>query len=55
MLRGFYQYFALHHCERKLSSRSRYEEILRQWKACPATPWSTTPAELGAVRQRLVV
>jgi group II intron reverse transcriptase/maturase len=30
MLRGFYQYFALHHCERKLSW-IRYE-ILRQWK-----------------------
>lgn len=30
MLRGFYQYFALHHCERKLS-RIRHE-ILRQWK-----------------------
>ena len=30
MLRGFYQYFALHHCERKLSL-IRYE-ILRQWK-----------------------
>ena len=30
MLRGFYQYFALHHCERKLSW-IRYE-ILQQWK-----------------------
>lgn len=30
MLRGFYQYFALHHCERKLRW-IRYE-ILRQWK-----------------------
>jgi RNA-directed DNA polymerase len=30
MLRGFYQYFALHHCERKLSWIRH--EILRQWK-----------------------
>jgi len=30
MLRGFYQYFALHHCSRKLSW-IRYE-VLRQWK-----------------------
>jgi RNA-directed DNA polymerase len=30
MLRGFYQYFALHHCERKLSW-IRFK-ILRQWK-----------------------
>lgn len=30
MLRGFYQYFALHHCSRKLSWIRL--EILRQWK-----------------------
>jgi hypothetical protein len=30
MLRGFYQYFALHHCERRLSWIRH--EILRQWK-----------------------
>jgi hypothetical protein len=30
MLRGFYQYFALHHCSRKLSWIR--QEILRQWK-----------------------
>jgi hypothetical protein len=30
MLRGFYQYFALHHCDRKLSW-IRYQ-IQRQWK-----------------------
>src|SRR5262245_20564262 len=30
MMRGFYQYFALHHCERKLSWIRH--EILRQWK-----------------------
>jgi hypothetical protein len=30
MLRGFYQYFAVHHCDRKLSWIRH--EILRQWK-----------------------
>ena len=30
MLRGFYRYFALHHCSRKLSW-IRYE-VQRQWK-----------------------
>jgi RNA-directed DNA polymerase len=30
MLRGFYQYFALHHCDRKLSWIRH--EIQRQWK-----------------------
>ena len=29
MLRGFYQYFALHHCERKLLWVFR--EVQRQW------------------------
>jgi hypothetical protein len=29
MLRGFYQYFALHHCERKLSWVR--QEVQRQW------------------------
>ena len=29
MLRGFYQYFALHHCERKLNWVHR--EVQRQW------------------------
>ena len=30
MLRGFYQYFALHHCGRKLTWIR--QEVLRQWK-----------------------
>lgn len=29
MLRGFYQYFALHHCERKLSWVR--QQVQRQW------------------------
>ena len=41
MLRGFYQYFALHHCERKLSW-IRYE-ILRQWALAACSNPSTVP------------
>jgi hypothetical protein len=33
MLRGFYQYFALHHCDRRLSWIRH--ETQRQWKQLP--------------------
>ncbi|MDB6088176.1 MAG: RNA-directed polymerase [Gammaproteobacteria bacterium] len=45
MLRGFYQYFALHHCERKLSGIRR--QVQRHWLCAFKPPGSTTPAELG--------
>ena len=53
MLRGFYQYFGLHHCERKLSWVRH--EVQRQWIARPESPGSTTPAELDAPERSLVV
>jgi hypothetical protein len=52
MLRGFYQYFALHHCERRLS-RVR-QEVQRQWIRVKP-PRSPSSAELGALERSFVV
>ena len=53
MLRGFYEYLALHHCDRKLSRI--HDEVQRHWVHASAPPRSSTADQLGVFERSNVV